>query len=158
MTTILFVESDDILRNAIHRAFKAECNIKVTLVMDTKQAKEVLDEQFFDLLVIDTVLKYDDTDGITFLKNIRKEGIYIPACFYTPLSQEDVSEQMMGYNCLTVISNQIDPEGLVKIVKDMLYISGEDGQVKLDELEELAQSLETKVKKFSKQARNINCI
>jgi len=126
--------------------------------MDTKQAKEVLDEQFFDLLVIDTVLKYDDTDGITFLKNIRKEGIYIPACFYTPLSQEDVSEQMMGYNCLTVISNQIDPEGLVKIVKDMLYISGEDGQVKLDELEELAQSLETKVKKFSKQARNINCI
>ncbi len=67
--TILIVDDDTRLRNLLGK-FLEENNFKVCLAKDALEAKNILSQNSFDLIIVDVMMPNED--GITFTANFRQ--------------------------------------------------------------------------------------
>jgi DNA-binding NtrC family response regulator len=141
MPAILFIETDPKIDHVFNDYFSKE-TIQVITVKTVDAAKKHIENNFFDLLVIDITEGLSGDQSILFVKELRKQGIWIPCCFYTSRSKDDVFTQMEGYNCLDLIPKDILPDEMVRKVKDMLYLTSEQGQKQLSEVADLANEIQ----------------
>jgi len=141
MSAILFIEANAEITELVHTYFNKEDDIQVTVATNVQEARAAIKQTFFDLLVVDVMDGATGDQSIEFVKELRMEGIWIPACCYTTRSKEDVLERVSGYNCLDLIPKDVSPDDMVSKVKDMLYITSEQGQKELSDVADLADEI-----------------
>lgn len=71
MKKILVIDDDTRLRNLLGK-FLGENDFEVSLAKDTKEARQILSENKFDLLVVDVMMP--DENGIDFTEDFKKDN------------------------------------------------------------------------------------
>lgn len=100
MRKVLFVVDDHRLRNLLRHYFRRNDKIKAKVTHSLELAGEYLNkDKSFELIV----LSFDTEDGIHFVKNLRDTGNWIPACLYTNIPMDTISNIMQGQNCIKII-------------------------------------------------------
>jgi two-component system response regulator MprA len=88
---VLMAEDDPSVRKAVQRVLELE-KYNVTAVNDGRQALEALDEQKFDLIVLDVMMPF--ADGLTVCKESRHRGITTPILLLT--ARHEVGDRVAG--------------------------------------------------------------
>lgn len=88
---VLMAEDDPSVRTAVQRVLELE-KYNVTAVNDGRQALEALDEQKFDLIVLDVMMPF--ADGLTVCKESRHRGITTPILLLT--ARHEVGDRVAG--------------------------------------------------------------
>lgn len=141
MGDILFIEANSELKHLVQSYFQ-KTGINVIVVSNASEARVAIADHYFDLLVLDIVDGPAEEQSMDFVKELRMDGIWIPACFYTTRTREDVLHRLHGYNCLDLIPKDVSPDEMVKRVKDMLFLTSERGQQELAEVAVIATKIE----------------
>jgi len=133
MGEILFIEANNDIKQLVQSYFQ-QTSIKVTIVSTADQARSAIADHYYDLLVLDIEDGPAGEQNIDFVKELRTDGIWVPACFYTTRTRAEVLERLHGYNCLDFIPKDVSPDEMVEKVKDMLFLTSEKGQQELAEV------------------------
>ena len=80
---ILVVDDDSILRTTLAKGLR-QAGFSVVLADSAQMAAEILDRITPDAIVLDRMMS--GTDGLTFLKQLRKKGNITPVIFLTAMS------------------------------------------------------------------------
>jgi DNA-binding response OmpR family regulator len=80
---ILVIDDDDILRNALANGLR-KSDFDVITAASTEEATEIISKISFDAIVLDRMLP--GADGLSFLKQMRKEGNTTPVIMLTAMS------------------------------------------------------------------------
>jgi len=139
---VLFLDDEENQRRIVSKSLSKE-KIDVTAVSTMNAAREAIQTENFDILILDVMLPNRKHGGIEFLNELRREGVKTPVIFYTSIdfnSIRDVLEE--GVNCLTYIPKGTPLQSLVNKVKDMGHLVSNTGRHKLDELQSLAEKLQ----------------
>ncbi|ADO82057.1 response regulator transcription factor [Ilyobacter polytropus] len=82
---VLLVDDDIEICQMIKKALDPE-NIETLTISTGREARNVINSQAFDLIILDIML--DDTDGFQLLKKIQAEDIEIPVIFLSGKQQD----------------------------------------------------------------------
>ncbi|WP_321329421.1 response regulator transcription factor [uncultured Ilyobacter sp.] len=82
---VLLVDDDIEICQMIKKALEPE-NIETLTISTGKEARNAINSQAFDLIILDIML--DDTDGFQLLKKIQAEDIEIPVIFLSGKQQD----------------------------------------------------------------------
>ncbi|KJR41616.1 two component transcriptional regulator, winged helix family [Candidatus Magnetoovum chiemensis] len=94
MTEILIIDDDrDILK--VLKANLEMYNFVATTADTWKQARQLLNEKHFSLIILDIMLP--DSDGISICRDLRKDGSTIPIIMLT--AKDKLSDKIMGLDC-----------------------------------------------------------
>ena len=132
MSKILLLEDDDNLNETVTE-FLEEQGYDVVSVYDGEEAQEKLYESRYDLLLLD--INVPGINGLTLLKESRRNGVLAPAIFITSMDTVDDLEKGFNSGCDDYIRKpfalkelQIRIETLLRRdffhhAKELLYIS-----------------------------------
>ncbi len=117
---ILIVEDDTFMSSLLARKFASE-NFKISSAANAQQAREILEKESVQLVILDVVLP--GTDGISFLKEIKanvKLGS-IPVVIASNLGQpEEVDAGIKGGAADYIVKSNSSPGEIVEKVKSIL--------------------------------------
>lgn len=82
---VLLVDDDKVICKMIKKALEAE-NINIFSASTEIEAEKIIDNQNFDLIILDIML--NDTDGFEILKKIQMKGIEVPVIFLSGKKQD----------------------------------------------------------------------
>jgi len=82
---VLLVDDDKVICKMIKKALEPE-NINVSFASTEIEAEKIIDNQNFDLIILDVML--NDTDGFEILKKIQIKGIEVPVIFLSGKKQD----------------------------------------------------------------------
>ena len=121
--TILVIEDDEIMRNALKRIFEAE-GYRVRTVADGTQLSLVLDDTSIDLIMMDVGLPWINGFELAKLLKEHRDLREIPLIFVSgKTSPEDIKKGFeVGAN--DYIKKPFDVEKIKKAVKTLLHLSG----------------------------------
>lgn len=88
---VLMAEDDPSVRKAVQRILELE-KYAVTAVNDGQQALNALDQQKFDLVVLDVMMPF--ADGLTVCKEARHRGVSTPILLLT--ARHEVGDRVAG--------------------------------------------------------------
>lgn len=88
---VLMAEDDPSVRKAVQRILELE-KYAVTAVNDGQQALDALDQQKFDLVVLDVMMPF--ADGLTVCKEARHRGVSTPILLLT--ARHEVGDRVAG--------------------------------------------------------------
>lgn len=88
---VLMAEDDPSVRKAVQRILELE-KYTVTAVNDGQQALNALDQQKFDLVVLDVMMPF--ADGLTVCKEARHRGVSTPILLLT--ARHEVGDRVAG--------------------------------------------------------------
>lgn len=88
---VLMAEDDPSVRKAVQRILELE-KYTVTAVNDGQQALDALDQQKFDLVVLDVMMPF--ADGLTVCKEARHRGVSTPILLLT--ARHEVGDRVAG--------------------------------------------------------------
>lgn len=106
---ILLIDDDEKLRDLLRR-FLEESGFRVSDVGSADQARRLLDNMQFDLLVIDVMMPGED--GVSFLRQLRSENP-IPALFLTALSETENRIDGLQAGADDYMSKPFEPRELI---------------------------------------------
>ncbi|MEX2013741.1 MAG: response regulator [Parcubacteria group bacterium] len=92
--SVLLVEDDTFLMELMGRKLR-QFNLKVLIAINTNDAREVLEKEPVDVILLDIVLP--GKNGITFLKELKEDPKYkeIPVIMVSNLGQKEEIERGM---------------------------------------------------------------
>ncbi len=82
---VLLVDDDKVICKMIEKALEPE-NINILSASTEVEAENIIDNQNFDLIILDVML--NDTDGFEILKKIQMKGIEVPVIFLSGKKQD----------------------------------------------------------------------
>jgi CheY-like chemotaxis protein len=117
--TILVVDDDELVRVALNELLRPE-GYEVHLASGGAEALEKLDQNGYDLLMLDIIMP--EMDGFELCRKIRERGDYkdTPIVFLTAKSREEDREKGIEAGANLFLSKPISPDRLLKIVSDTI--------------------------------------
>lgn len=111
------------------------------------QANYFISETEYDVIFINVPNNEELDRQVEFVKQLRKDGIWSPACYITslPIVYEELVEKMDGYNCITMIDSKQDVNDITKQIEDILFITSTKGQEVLDTLQDALVDVHEKI-------------
>jgi DNA-binding response OmpR family regulator len=107
---ILFMEDDEILNEVVSNFLKNE-NYEVYSVFDGQEAKELIYDETFDLLLLD--VNVPEINGFDLLEELRTKNIMIPCIFITSLNNKEDLQDGFASGCDDYIKKPFEFEELV---------------------------------------------
>jgi CheY-like chemotaxis protein len=116
---ILVVDDDEMVLIALDELLKPE-GYEVRTFTRGKEALENLDQETYDLLILDVIMP--EMDGIELCKRIREKEGYgeKPIVFLTAKSREEDKVQCIEAGANLSLSKPISPDKLLDIISDTL--------------------------------------
>lgn len=133
---ILIIE-DDLAFGTMLERFLQRKQFEVTLATSGKQARDLLQDQSFDLLITD--LKLPDDSGMELLKIARKNTLPIPTILMTGYADVSTAVEAIKRGAEDYISKPFRPEELLMIMEQALEKS-DAKQVVVTKEEELPKT------------------
>jgi DNA-binding NtrC family response regulator len=116
MDKILVIDDEEGVRESLKFALKD--NYKVILSSNGKEGMLLIERENPDLIILDIILP--DTDGITLLKEIKKNYKDIPVIILTAISQIKTAVEAMKIGAVDYIPKPFDIEELIIIIEKTL--------------------------------------
>ncbi len=119
---VLLVEDDEVDRRIFLRAIKnTDFQHNITSIADASSLLSVLRNQDIDFIFLDYLLP--DGDGLSVLKNIRKEGFDMPIVILTSQGDEKVAVDMMKAGAADYITkNKLTTENLNYVLRNIIRL------------------------------------
>jgi two-component system alkaline phosphatase synthesis response regulator PhoP len=116
---ILVVDDDEMVLMALDELLKPE-GYEVHTFSRGKEALKSLDQEEYDLLMLDVIMP--EMDGIELCKRIREREDYRekPIVFLTAKSREEDKVQCLEAGANLSLSKPISPDRLLEIISDTL--------------------------------------
>jgi two-component system alkaline phosphatase synthesis response regulator PhoP len=116
---ILVVDDDEMVLMALDELLKPE-GYEVRTFSRGKEALKSLDQEEYDLLMLDVIMP--EMDGIELCKQIREreDCREIPIVFLTAKSREEDKIQCLEAGANLSLSKPISPDKLLEIISDSL--------------------------------------
>lgn len=117
---ILIVEDDTFMSGLLARKFSSE-NFKISTAPSVQQAREILDKEKIELIILDVILP--GTDGITFLKEIKGNSKFssIPVVIASNLGQPEEIETGLKEGAVDyIVKANASPGDIVEKIKTIL--------------------------------------
>ena len=117
--TILVVDDDELVRIALNELLKPE-GYGVHLVAGGAEALEKLDQNGYDLLMLDIIMP--EMDGFELCRKIREREDYreTPIVFLTAKSRDEDRDEGIEAGANLFLSKPISPDKLLQIVSDTI--------------------------------------
>ncbi len=142
---VLFLEDSPPQRRIISKFLsKTDVIEKIEAVSSVAEARDAVNREEFDLLILDVMMPGNKRGGIEFLYELRKEGVKTPVILYTAADFNIIRDALEdGINCLTYIPKDTPIVQLANKVREFDSIVSEEGRSKLDNLQSLAERVQT---------------
>ncbi len=117
--TILVVDDDELVRMALNELLRPE-GYEVHLVASGAEAIEKLDQNGYDLLMLDIIMP--EMDGFELCRKIRERENYrdTPIVFLTAKSRDEDRDKGIEAGANLFLSKPISPDKLLQIVSDTI--------------------------------------
>lgn len=115
--SVLVIDDDVTDRMAIRRSFaKTPLQAKITEAETAQNAKGVLADDSFDCIFLD--FRLPDTDGISFIKQLRLEGNFLPIIVLTGQGDEQIAVELMKAGASDYLAkSHLSPENLHSLIR-----------------------------------------
>jgi signal transduction histidine kinase len=115
--SVLVIDDDVIDRMAIRRYFdKTPLQSKITEAETAQHAKELLACAPFDCIFLD--FRLPDTDGLSFVKQLRLEGNHLPIIVLTGQGDERIAVELMKAGASDYLAkSRLSPENLHSLIR-----------------------------------------
>ena len=129
---ILIVDDDRIVLDSCERVLEAE-NFKVLLVSSAKEAIQLMETEYFDLMIMD--VKMPEKDGMYILDKIREKWPLeywpeLPVLVMTGYPTPQTIEELRKKGARDFIPKPFTPDELLQSVKKALKRSHKYGKTK----------------------------
>lgn len=117
---ILVVEDDTFMSGLLIHKFSSE-NFKISLAPSAQQAREILEKEKIDIIILDIILP--GTDGISFLKELKASPRFksIPVVIASNLGQpEEIENGLKEGASDYIVKANSSPGEIVEKVKAIL--------------------------------------
>jgi DNA-binding response OmpR family regulator len=116
---ILIVDDDELVLIALKELLKAE-NFEVQSFSRGSEALKKLDQEDFDLLILDIIMP--EMDGFELCRQIRTKGPYAhkPIIFLTAKNQEEDRKKGLEAGGTLFLSKPISPQRLLALIADAI--------------------------------------
>lgn len=116
---ILIVDDDEMVRIALNELLRPE-GYEVIIVSSGKDAIKKIDENNYDLLMLDIIMP--EMDGFELCRKIRERENYreTPIVFLTAKSREEDKTEGLDAGANLFLSKPISPDKLLEIVSDTI--------------------------------------
>jgi two-component system response regulator HydG len=118
MATVLIIEDDSTFAQII-AGFLNKNNYQVTTVSTVAKALKLIDEEDFQLLLID--YRLPDGTGMDVLNHRRETGIAVPAIIMTSFNDIRTAVKAIQLGAADFITKPINPDELLMIIKGALH-------------------------------------
>ena len=110
MSKALIIEDDDTVRAILKRILINKFNITPLEAVNGQEGLSAVENDMPDLILLDNMMPV--MDGLSFLKNLRKEEKYkdIQILVITANDESDIVQQMIKLGISDYILKPIDPE------------------------------------------------
>ncbi len=122
MPKILIVDDEDIVRNTLKRALGRD-DMEVTTAATAKEALEILKKERYELILTD--VRMPEMDGITFLKEVKKDNAEIPIIVVTGFATIEMTREALQAGAYNFITKPFEIENVLTIVKKGLQVKSE---------------------------------
>lgn len=117
MSKFLIVEDDSTFAQIIE-GFLSKSGFEVLLASNTKQACKLIDQQPFDLLLVD--YRLPDGTGLDVLKYAREKGIATPTLVMTSFNDVRTAVKSIQLGAFDYITKPVNPDELLMLIKNSL--------------------------------------
>jgi len=116
---ILIVDDDELVLMALDELLKPE-GYEVHTVLSGTEALKKLDQNTYDLLVLDIIMP--EMDGLQLCRTIRKKEAYrdTPIVFLTAKNREEDKTAGLEAGANLFVSKPISPDKLLEIISDTI--------------------------------------
>jgi two-component system phosphate regulon response regulator OmpR len=119
-TPILIVDDDTRLRELLQQFLEGE-GFDVSAAEDAKHARKVLEDQSFDMLVVDVMMPGED--GLTFVKSLR-ESSDVPVLMLTALGEVENRIEGLQNGADDYLVKPFEPKELLLRIENILRRAG----------------------------------
>ncbi len=116
---ILVIDDDTRLRNLLGK-FLQESGFEVQLAQDTTQARQLISESLFNLLIVDVMMKGEN--GIEFTKSFRQES-NIPILILTARGESNDRIEGLESGAQDYLAKPFEPKELLLRINNILKYS-----------------------------------
>ena len=152
MTKILIIE-DDLTFSQILEGFLGKHGFEALAVHELKKSIAILDQQQFDLLLID--YRLPDGTGLDVLAHLREKGTVVPAIIMTSFNDVRTAVKSIQSGAYDYITKPVNPDELLMIIKNAL---GKKEGVKESNSIEHADAIKGKSANADKLYEHINLV
>ena len=114
---ILVIDDDTRLRNLLGK-FLSENGFETSLAKDTDEAKQIINNQKFDLLIVDVMLP--NQNGIEFTQNLRLAFDYTPIIMLTARGDQDDRIKGLEVGADDYMPKPFEPKELLLRINNIL--------------------------------------
>lgn len=130
MPKFLIVEDDSTFAQIIE-GFLTKSGFEVLLASNTKQAYKFIDQQDFDLFLVD--YRLPDGTGLDILKYAREKGIATPTIVMTSFNDVRTAVKSIQLGAFDYITKPVNPDELLMIIKNSLTKKEEEAPTATDD-------------------------
>jgi len=116
-TQLLVVDDDERLRSLLEQFLRSK-DYAVRSAAHAKQAYELLERNYFDLIVLDLMLPGED--GLTICQKLREQGNKVPIIILTAKGDESSRIQGLELGADDYLAKPFNPEELLARIKAVL--------------------------------------
>lgn len=121
MAKILIIE-DDLTFSQILEGFLTKHGFEPHVVHELKKSIDLLDQQRFDLLLVD--YRLPDGTGLDVLSHLREQGNLVPAIIMTSFNDVRTAVKSIQLGAHDYITKPVNPDELLMIIKNALGKKG----------------------------------
>ena len=116
---ILIVDDDELVLMAMKELLKSQ-NYEVFTFSRGSEALKKLDQESFDLMILDIVMP--EMDGFELCRKIREKenGLKTPILFLSAKNQEEDQKRGMEVGATLFLSKPINPQRLLALIADVI--------------------------------------
>lgn len=115
MTSVLYVDDDQALLELVKLYLEKSKTMKIDVVESVAEAQEKIRTTRYDAIISD--YQMPETDGITFLKELRREYPMLPFIIFTGKGREDVVIEALNFGADHYIQKGGDPRSMFAELK-----------------------------------------
>jgi len=117
MAKLLIIE-DDLTFSQILEGFLTKHNHEVQVAHEVKKSLLLLDQQIFDLLLID--YRLPDGTGLDILSHLREKGLHQPVIIMTSFNDVRTAVRSIQLGAFDYITKPVNPDELLMIISNAL--------------------------------------
>src|SRR5208337_2514217 len=122
MISLLYIDSDEMLRQAFKHSFEQDPEIIVITLPSAYEALDLIRTQKFDVIISEYILPV--TDGQTFLETLRRtRNERIPFIFFAKKEESSVVIQALNAGATSYVLKGNDPESEFGVLKHFVHMA-----------------------------------
>lgn len=140
MASLLIIEDDTTFAQLLE-VFLTKNHHQVHAVVNVQQANKVLDQQEFDLLLID--YRLPDGTGLDVLTKVREKGIVVPVIIMTSFNDVRTAVKSIQLGAFDYITKPVNPDELLMIINNSLLKKESKNKLQSGELSDFIKGKST---------------